>query len=417
MAEDSIGQVASLTMHLGLALHRYGTPTHALEDMLSQVARHYGVPSHVLATPTYMTAAFGSGSAQRVYLTRAAPGDIDLEKLSLLESLTGEILAGERQPPDALARIDAIVAAPQRYPPWVTVLAYLLASGAVACLFAGGWREAAAAAIIGGMTGALALLAERISTLGRLFEMSAACLGGLLAPALLCCFGPFSAATATLAGLIVLLPGLSLTTAMTELATGHLLAGTARLTGAGVTFMKLGFGTALGTRLGAPLLALASSAAPTPPAMSMAHLALPLAALALSLVLRAEPRALGWIVLNSYLGLWGTRLGGWLLGPGLGACVAAFAVTLGSNLYARGLKRSATVVQVPGVLLLVPGSIGYRSVDALLRRDVLDGMTAAFHMVLTAMALVAGILLANLLFPGRKERPPKTVRVPPTGPA
>ena len=33
--------------------------------------RRFGVPGHFLATPTYITASFGSGRAQRVYLTRA----------------------------------------------------------------------------------------------------------------------------------------------------------------------------------------------------------------------------------------------------------------------------------------------------------------------------------------------------------
>ena len=46
------------------------------------------------------------------------------------------------------------------------------------------------------------------------------------------------------AGLIVLVPGLPLTTALTELATRHLAAGPARLSGALVLFLSIGFGTA-----------------------------------------------------------------------------------------------------------------------------------------------------------------------------
>ena len=405
-------------MQLGMALHRYGTPTHALEDMLTRVSRHYGVVSHILATPTYMTAAFGSGSEQRVYLTRVEGAEIDLGKLNLLENLTAAILADELAPAEALVQVEAIVAAPQRYRPATLVGAYLFTSGAVAWLFGGGWPEAAAAAILGGSTGILAVLAARLPTLGRLFEMSAACVTALLAPLLLWGLGPFSVATATLAGLIVLLPGLAVTTAMTELATGHLLAGTARLTGAAVTFMKLGFGAALGARLAAPLYRTPAALVPPPVAsFDSAPLALPVAALALSVILRAEPRILGWIVLNALMGLAGLRFGIHLLGPSLGSCVAAFAVTLSSNVYARVLRRSPTAVQVPGVLLLVPGSIGYHSLEALMKRDVVDGMAAAFHMVLTAMALVAGILLANLLFPSRQQRPPKVFRAPLAPPA
>ena len=46
------------------------------------------------------------------------------------------------------------------------------------------------------------------------------------------------------------MPGLTLTAAMTELATRHLASGTARLSGAFITFLAIAFGVALGNRIG-----------------------------------------------------------------------------------------------------------------------------------------------------------------------
>ena len=60
---------------------------------------------------------------------------------------------------------------------------------------------------------------------------------------------PFATSTATLAGLIVLIPGFMLTIAIRELSTRHLASGTARLVGAGITFLGIIFGVALGNRL------------------------------------------------------------------------------------------------------------------------------------------------------------------------
>ena len=57
---------------------------------------------------------------------------------------------------------------------------------------------------------------------------------------------------------------------------------------------------------------------------------------------------------------------------------------------------------MPAILLLVPGSVGYRSVSALLERNVVTGVEIAFSVVLTAIALVAGVLLANVLLPARR---------------
>jgi uncharacterized membrane protein YjjB (DUF3815 family) len=127
------------------------------------------------------------------------------------------------------------------------------------------------------------------------------------------------------------------------------------------------------------------------------------AALAIGVVLQAEARDVAWIVLCALVGFFGLRVGAHLLGNELAPCVAAFSVTCFSNVYARTLARTASVTQVPAMLLLVPGAVGYRSVAALMQNDVLGGMQAAFTMGIDAMALVAGTLLAGLLLSPRKD--------------
>ena len=52
---------------------------------------------------------------------------------------------------------------------------------------------------------------------------------------------------------------------------------------------------------------------------------------------------------------------------------------------------------VPGVLLLVPGSSGFRSLALLLDQQVVGGVDAAFATLLTAASLVAGLLLAEMI--------------------
>jgi uncharacterized membrane protein YjjB (DUF3815 family) len=60
------------------------------------------------------------------------------------------------------------------------------------------------------------------------------------------------------------------------------------------------------------------------------------------------------------------------------------------------------VTQVPAILLLVPGSVGYRSLTSLVERDVLFGVETAFRMVLVTVALAAGLLVARALVPARR---------------
>ena len=61
---------------------------------------------------------------------------------------------------------------------------------------------------------------------------------------------------------------------------------------------------------------------------------------------------------------------------------------------------------VPGRALLVPGSFGLRSMNALLSGDSTTGITRGFPMVMMAIALVAGLLFSNALVrtPSRSNR-------------
>jgi uncharacterized membrane protein YjjB (DUF3815 family) len=92
--------------------------------------------------------------------------------------------------------------------------------------------------------------------------------------------------------------------------------------------------------------------------------------------------------------------------------VAAFGVALASSAYERWRRRPAPVVLVPGILLLVPGSIGYRSMSSLLERNTVAGIDTAFAMVLTAVSLVAGLLIAGVVAPEPKRSTTPRVLTP-----
>ena len=385
-------------LQLGMALHRFGTAADRLEEVLARISRRFGVRAQFLATPTSLTAAFGDGDAQHTAMVRGDQGVADLAKLAGLEAVARKVEGGTLSPHDAAGAIDRLLSAPPVFGRMAVVCAHGGASAAVARLFAGGWAEMAVALLLGLLLGAMTDLAGRWPQLGRLLELGAAVVSAVLAAAADRWVGPYSQTTATLAGLIVLMPGLTATIALTELATGNLVSGTARLMGALVTFMKLGFGVALGTRLGTLWFA------PSPDVAAHTVFwtewaALGAAAVALAVLYQAERREVGWILAVSVAGLLGLRVGARLLGVDLAPAVASFVVTLLSNAYALRLGRTAQVTQVPAMLLLVPGSVGYRSVAALMHNDVLVGMQTAFAMGLNATALVAGALLAGILMP------------------
>jgi uncharacterized membrane protein YjjB (DUF3815 family) len=87
----------------------------------------------------------------------------------------------------------------------------------------------------------------------------------------------------------------------------------------------------------------------------------------------------------------------------LGAFLGALALGVASNIFSVARNRPALVMQAPGLLILVPGSVGYLSLAALLQSNTLSGVQAAFQMFLIGAALVYGLLFANLITPDRNQ--------------
>ena len=52
---------------------------------------------------------------------------------------------------------------------------------------------------------------------------------------------------------------------------------------------------------------------------------------------------------------------------------------------------------MPGLLILVPGSVGYKSIIALIENDILKGLETAFEVSIIAISLVSGLLVSSLL--------------------
>ena len=71
------------------------------------------------------------------------------------------------------------------------------------------------------------------------------------------------------------------------------------------------------------------------------------------------------------------------------------------GLVAGVLHRSPLVFIVPGVLILVPGSAGFRSLLQLLTGQTVSGIDAGFDTFVTAISIAYGLMLSTVLLPRR----------------
>lgn len=389
-------------LELGRGLHEAGAPSHRIEDAMSVLSLRLGVTGQFFTTPTSIFASFGPPEEQRTALLRVEPSGVNLERMSLLDDLIREVEDGRREPEAAIVRLREIAAAPERHGRLLTIACFGISAAAMARFLGGGLPEIAAGAAIGLQTGVLAWLAARRPAAARVFEWVAALAASLAALGWALVIGPLVPTIAALSGLIVLVPGLSVALAFTEISTRHLVSGTARLAGAAMTFLAIGFGLALGIRL-EPLVGAAATTVPAAPLPTWTvWVALAVSPFALAVLFRARPRDFGVILAACLLSFTLARGGARAGGIEVGVLAAAFAIGIAGNLYGRFRRQPAAVLVVPALVTLLPASVGVRSIATLIVHDVVSGMELAFTLIVLATALAAGLLLANLVVPPRR---------------
>ena len=403
--DESLGadqrQAVEFLLRLGHALNQNGYPAESLKALLGAASLRLGLPHvEVYTTATGLQMAFGALSRQRTYLMAVTPGSLNLSRMTGLDRVALQVMDGKLTPAQGIERIERIAAAASPYGAIPTALAYALASGAFAQLFGGGLREITLALVIGGLTGLLALAAAHSDRAEDLVGPVAAFLSAFIAAAVAARFMPLSSSIVTLAGLVILLPGLTLTIALEELSTRHLVTGVGRLSAALVAFLGIVFGVALGSQLAQVSLGQPRIVAPTPLPAWATLAAVAVSIPAITVILRAPPRDIGWVALGVAIAYGASSLGALALGP-LGAFLGALALGVASNLFAILRNRPALLMQAPGLFILVPGSVGYLGLAALLQSNTLTGVQAAFQMFLIGAALVYGLLFANVISPDR----------------
>ena len=86
----------------------------------------------------------------------------------------------------------------------------------------------------------------------------------------------------------------------------------------------------------------------------------------------------------------------------MAAFISALGVTMASNLFAQKFNRPGALIRVPGIILLVPGSLGFATLNVVFSKDISGSLDLAFSLIAALIALVAGILFGNLLVSSRR---------------
>ena len=401
MTNQEREKILPLIIELATTLHTLGTPANRLEVAVKEAGEALGLQVSVFSVPTSIMLTFGEPAQMQTAIIRVDPGFIDLAKLGQVDKILDQLLTKQVTQEVALKSLKKVRTSKAEWGGKSAIFGFSIAGCAAARFFGGGVPEIFIAGLAGLIVGLIMLMPLRKPERAPLADLIAAASASFVAWTATIFVPALSPSVVVLAAIVVLLPGLTTTLAINELATRHLASGSARLMQALIGFLALTIGSLIGEKIAAVIPNVhATAAIPLQPWTFIP--ALFLSGIALSVLFNAKVRDMPWIILTGAIGFFCARFGGENFGPELGVAVGAFVVGLSGNLYRRLADSPAATLIVPGMMLLVPGGLGLQSVERLMEAK----STASINLIMTvftiAGGLVTGLLFANLVLPPRK---------------
>jgi len=399
----------NFVVELAERLHAYGTTAQRLEGAVTAVAHRLKLECEPWSNPTGMILTFSDpkrplGDSDTTRVIRLPPGETDLYRLAETDRIAEDVMAGQLGLAEAHAQMNALDRPPSRRHRAMQVLGFGLAATGIAGVLRLPWLDIGVAGLNGLLIGLFVQLSESRPTVKEALEAVTAMIAASVTLLVASLVAPLNQNTVIIASLIVLLPGLSLTNAMNELTSQHLVSGTARFAGAVTTVLKMAIGTAI-TLYVADLIGLHPQVRASRPQDEWVEwVALAIAAFAFAVLFRAHRRDYPKVMAAAAGGYLISRFGGQAFGSPAGIFLAALVVTAAGNAYARWWHRPGAIIRVPGIIMLVPGSVSLRGLLTLIQQQDVDaGQDALLAVLNILLALIAGLLLGNLLLPARRN--------------
>ncbi|XP_024530260.1 uncharacterized UPF0442 protein C7D4.12c isoform X1 [Selaginella moellendorffii] len=407
---------------LAIALHTYGSSASRTEHLIERAAERLHVDTNIAVFPTLILLSFNDiddDLSSEIHLI-TVESELDVGKLARADELA--ISVGKRDTPLVLSywRLKAIATAPQEFGTWWRLFSYALSASMASLLFFNGnLCDALFSFVLGLLVGVLDIVASRWPLFASVMEFIVAVLVSFLARVFSIYLKKLKICVSSLAlsALVELLPGMPLTLGVSEMVAKSHVTGTSRVIHGLFSALQLGFGLAIGDSFLWWSKA-HDKAHCTPPSISKWWNTLWLVGyiVASNILLNARLSqwpGMGLAATVGYVVAYATDK----LGTSASTVLAAFSVGITGNsclkfqvpddssfstgtLYSHLTGELPLALVLSGILLLVPGGLGVEGIAAMFGRDVASGMAFVFDMLVVALSITIGLLIAKIVQPG-----------------
>ncbi len=378
-------------------------PSSRLEEKLTRAGARYGFKTEVFATPTgvFVSCVNPEGDKILTLLDRIKESTINLSELARMEAVLDGLASGQMNLIDTWNELETKKPFAAEYPIAVVLIGAFFVGGLASFTRYGDWKSFL-------FSGLLTIMAYFITgPLVNFFKMSGIfCdfLGSLIAlsvAGVLAQVFDLPAEALAIGAIVLIVPGLTLTTAISELADHNFASGTVKLMKGILTLLAMATAYLLVNDLSNIYMPMASSNMGTHILKNVSSEWIQVACnagliLSFGIIFHIPKSAIPWATLAGMLG--------WIVlktfqGPQVLILASYFASTVVgvvSLLLSRWFHLPSQIYSVPGILSLLPGMLALSSVTGF---GVVQGRTGsemAFHVAVTATSIVFGLFTARL---------------------
>lgn len=391
---------------IGKGLTASGTPVGVVENTLTEIAIAYETPCEIVALPNILMIKLGQSLHELTDFTVQRSTSLPLNQISALGELVDE-LKGKRLPPvEASQQVDRILTMQPRFRSAAIAIGYVVSIIGLTMRFRPDIRSLLITGGTGLLVALLILLFRKWPRFNLLLPVIAAIMVSTTIFTLTELGFVYGSANLIIPPLVIFLPGAILTTGMIELASMHLMSGSARLMYGAATLFLLFIGIAVGLNISELPNALVTTYEASVFPWWAPILGTLLFGIGTFVRLSGSNRDLFWMLLVLYIAMLAQCIGESLINPYFGAFLGATFMALSSEIIAQSPRRTpALVSQALAFWFLVPGARGLLSVTSILSEDYRSAMIGLGEMTVLITAIALGVFLGSLIVSPHKFIP------------
>jgi uncharacterized membrane protein YjjP (DUF1212 family) len=391
---------------IGKGLIASGVSAGVVENTLTEISLAYGMECETVALPNVVIIDLGQSARGRVDLAVQRLTTLQLDQISELTEMIDQVHHKNIPLADASQQIDRILAKPPRFNPATIIFGYGLSCIGLTLLYRPDPLSLLITGSMGILVGLILLWFRKQPRFNLLLPVIVAIVVSSLVFELTRLGFIYGPANLLVTPLVIFLPGSLLTTGMIELASMHILSGSARLIYGAAMLTLLFIGISVGLSLsGLPNYQVYAHEAVYFPWWAP-FLGTLLFGLGTFIRLSGANRDLFWMLLVLYIAMLGQSFGEQFLNSYVGAFIGATLMALSSEFIARSPHRTSVVVsQALAFWFLVPGARGLLSVTSLLSENLQTAAIGLGQMLVLIVAITLGVLLGTLVVSPHKFVP------------